>query len=379
MLSYIRSHLGVKLFLSYIIVIMVGVIALATTVEFTAPTAFDRHLAAMSAMMSNMMTESTLSLEQDLFQNYRAAVTESLSIATVIAAAVAALVSFLISRQVVAPVRNMMTASQRIAQGRYDERVQVRGDLSRRDQDELSLLALSFNQMASSLEKTEEIRSRMIGDVAHELRTPLTTIKGTMEALIDEVISPDKSTYFQIYREADRLQNIVDDLQELSRVEAGAYELGIKSIAVTSLLDSTIPKLALQYDEKNVDLEVNVQSDQLKVQADPHRTNQILINLLGNALQYTPQGGHVRLDVRPGDNEILFSVSDDGLGFTAEHKLHLFKRFYRVDKSRSRTGGGSGIGLTISQYFVEAQGGQIWADSPGLGKGATFTFSLPAA
>jgi len=379
MLSYIRSHLGVKLFLSYIIVIMVGVIALATTVEFTAPTAFDRHLAAMSAMMSNMMAESTLSLEQDLFQNYRAAVTESLSIATVIAAAVAALVSFLISRQVVAPVRNMMTASQRIAQGRYDERVQVRGDLSRRDQDELSLLALSFNQMASSLEKTEEIRSRMIGDVAHELRTPLTTIKGTMEALIDEVISPDKSTYFQIYREADRLQNIVDDLQELSRVEAGAYELGIKSIAVTSLLDSTIPKLALQYDEKNVNLEVNVQSDQLKVQADPHRTNQILINLLGNALQYTPQGGHVRLDVRPGDNEILFSVADDGLGFTAEHKPHLFKRFYRVDKSRSRTGGGSGIGLTISQYFVEAQGGQIWADSPGLGKGATFTFSLPAA
>ena len=379
MISYIRSHLGVKLFLSYLIVIMVGVIALATTVEFTAPTAFDRHLAAMSAMMSNMMPETTLSLEQDLFENYRAAVTESLSLATVIAAAVAALVSILISRQVVAPVRNMMTASQRIAEGRYDERVQVRGDLSRRDQDELSLLALSFNQMASSLEKTEEIRSRMIGDVAHELRTPLTTIKGTMEALIDEVISPDKSTFYQIYREADRLQNLVEDLQELSRVEAGAYELEIKSISAANLLDMTIPRLALQYDEKNVELEINLQSEYLAVRADPHRTSQVITNLLGNALQYTPRGGHVRLDVTVEEDEILFSVTDDGVGFTAEHKPHLFKRFYRVDKSRSRAGGGSGIGLTISQYFVEAQGGRIRAESPGVGKGATFTFSLPAA
>jgi len=379
MLSYIRSHLGVKLFLSYLIVILVGVIALATTVEFTAPSAFDRHLAAMSSMMSNMIKERTLSLEQDLFENYRAAVTESMAIAAGIAAAVAVLVSVLITQQVIAPVRNMMEASQRIAEGHYDERVPVRGDLTKYDQDELSLLALSFNQMATSLQQTEEIRRRMIADVAHELRTPLTTIKGTMEALIDEVVQPEKEIFFQIHTEAGRLQNLVKDLQELSRIEAGAYELDIQPVPVSELLDMTIPRLAFQYDAKKVVLEINLSSDQLVVNADPDRTVQIIINLLGNALQYTPEGGRVNVNVIKQDREILFSVTDNGIGFTAEHKPHLFKRFYRVDKSRSRIGGGSGIGLTISKYLVESQGGQIWAESPGLDKGSTFSFTLPEA
>ena len=377
MLSYIRSHLGVKLFLSYLIVILVGVIALATTVEFTAPSAFDRHLAAMSSMMSNMIQETTLNLEEDLFENYRSAVTESMAIAAGIAAAVAVLVSVLITQQVIAPVRHMMEASQRIAEGHYDERVQVRGDLSKQDQDELSLLALSFNQMATSLQQTEEIRMRMIADVAHELRTPLTTIKGTMEALIDEVVQPEKEIFYQIHTEAGRLQNLVKDLQELSRIEAGAYELNIQPLPVSELLDMTIPRLSIQYNEKNVILEINLSSDQFVVNSDPDRTVQILINLLGNALQYTPEGGRVKLNIKKQNREILFSVIDTGIGFTAEHKPHLFKRFYRVDKSRSRIGGGSGIGLTISKYLVEKQGGQIWAESPGLDKGSTFSFTLP--
>ncbi len=361
------------------IVILVGAIALATTVEFTAPSAFDRHLAAMSSMMSNLMKERTQSLEQDLFENYRAAVTESIALATGIAAAVAVLVSILITQQVIAPVRNMMEASQRIAEGHYDERVPVRGDLTKYDQDELSLLALSFNQMATSLQQTEEIRRRMIADVAHELRTPLTTIKGTMEALIDEVVQPEKEIFFQIHTEASRLQNLVKDLQELSRIEAGAYELDIQPVPVSELLDMTIPRLAFQYDAKNVVLEINLGSDQLVVNADPDRIVQVLINLLGNALQYTTEGGRVNVNVIKQNREILFSVTDNGIGFTAEHKPHLFKRFYRVDKSRSRTGGGSGIGLTISKYLVESQGGQIWAESPGLDEGSTFSFTLPEA
>ncbi|MFN2127082.1 MAG: sensor histidine kinase, partial [Anaerolineales bacterium] len=128
---------------------------------------------------------------------------------------------------------------------------------------------------------------------------------------------------------------------------------------------------------KNVILEINLSSDQFVVNSDPDRTVQILINLLGNALQYTPEGGRVKLNIKKQDREILFSVIDTGIGFTAEHKPHLFKRFYRVDKSRSRIGGGSGIGLTISKYLVEKQGGQIWAESPGLDKGSTFSFTLP--
>jgi len=165
----------------------------------------------------------------------------------------------------------------------------------------------------------------------------------------------------------------------LSRIEAGAYELDIQPVPVSELLDMTIPRLAFQYDAKKVVLEINLSSDQLVVNADPDRTVQIIINLLGNALQYTPEGGRVNVNVIKQDREILFSVTDNGIGFTAEHKPHLFKRFYRVDKSRSRIGGGSGIGLTISKYLVESQGGQIWAESPGLDKGSTFSFTLPEA
>lgn len=378
MMSYIRSHLGAKLFLSYVLVILVGMITIATAVELTAPSAFDRHLATMSTMMSNMMQSGTQDLEQDLFENYRDAVTESIALAAAAAAAVAVLASVLISRQVMSPVQNMMKASQRIAEGNYGERVPVSADIHKKGHDELAMLAISFNQMAASLQQTEEIRIRMIGDVTHELRTPLTTIKGVMEALIDEVISPNKVTFNQIYREADRLQNLVNDLQELSRVEAGAYELNIQPVPVSTILETILPRLALQYDEKNVALKTEIESSHLAVLADQDRTKQVIINLLGNALQYTPPGGTVLLEVNHEKDKIRFSITDNGIGFSPEHRAHLFKRFYRVDKSRSRAGGGSGIGLTISQYLVEAQGGRIWADSPGVGKGSTFGFTLPA-
>ena len=154
MLSYIRRHLGIKLFISYLTVILVGVIVLATTAEFVVPSAFDRHLAAMSAMMSPMMGDSTTNLELDLFNNFRAAVTEAMILAALASSIVAVLVSLLVSRQVVAPVREMMLASQRISEGHYNERVQVPGDVSKDELDELSQLALRFNRMAASLEQT---------------------------------------------------------------------------------------------------------------------------------------------------------------------------------------------------------------------------------
>ena len=183
MLSRLRRHLAWKLFLSYLIVIVVGVIVLATAAELSVPSAFDRHLAAMGAMMG-----SGQGMTLDLLTGFRAALNESLAVAALAATVVALLVSLLISRQVVAPVHDLRRASQRIAGGNYDERVNVPGDPARGDLDELGELALNFNQMAARLEQVEDIRRRLIGDVAHELRTPLTTIKGTMEALIDDVL-----------------------------------------------------------------------------------------------------------------------------------------------------------------------------------------------
>lgn len=379
MISFIRRHLGAKIFLSYLIVILVGVIVLASAAELVIPSAFDRHLATMGQMMESMMGRSATRLETDLFSSFRAAVTEALTLAALAAFLAAVLVSLLVSRQVVAPVQAMTSASQRIAEGHYQERVQVAGNLEKGEQDELAQLAITFNQMAARLQQTEAMRRQLIGDVAHELRTPLTTIKGSMEGLIDGVLPATEETYQDIHREADRLQHLVSDLQELSRVEAGAYELKIKPVRTVDLIDEVVERLNRQFEEKRVALSSDVPAGLLKVNADEDRIGQVLLNLVGNALQYTPPGGKVTIRALRQGDEVHFSVSDTGIGIAAEHLPHLFTRFYRVDKSRSRAGGGSGIGLTIAKHLVEAHGGRIWAHSQGSGKGTTFTFTLPIA
>jgi two-component system sensor histidine kinase BaeS len=377
MISFIRRHLGAKLFISYLIVILVGVVVLGTAAELVVPSAFDRHLAAMNSMMQQTMGRSSPGLRGDLFENFRAAVTEALTFAALAAFLAAVLVSLLVSRQVVAPVHAMMSASQRIAEGNYTERVHVSGDLSKGEQDELAQLALSFNQMAAKLQQTENMRRQLIGDVAHELRTPLTAIKGSMEGLIDGVLPADAETYQAIHREADRLQRLVNDLQELSRVESGAFELDRQSVKVSDLVNSAVARLGKQFEEKDVALETEVPSGLPTVFVDKDRIDQVLLNLVGNALQYTPSGGKVTISAHAQDDEIHIAVADTGIGIPPEHLPHLFTRFYRVDKSRSRAGGGTGIGLTIAKHLVEAHGGRIWAVSSGSGQGSTFIFTLP--
>ncbi|MBI4771907.1 MAG: HAMP domain-containing protein [Chloroflexi bacterium] len=374
MLSHLRRHLAWKLFLSYLIVILVGATVLASAAEFAVPGAFERHMAGMGSMMGGAG-----GMGMDLFGSFRAAVSEALALGAGAATLVAVAVSVFVSRQVVSPVQAMMAASQRIARGQFHERVRVPVGASPADLDELAQLAISFNQMAARLEQTETMRRQLIGDVAHELRTPLTAIKGSMEGLLDGVLLAEAETYQQIYREADRLQRLVQDLQELSRVEAGAYELHRRPLDPGALLAAAVARLGRQFAEKGVALETEVPAGLPPAPADEDRIGQVLLNLTGNALQYTPAGGRVRLSVRRQGEALLFSVADTGLGISAEHLPHLFDRFYRVDKSRSRAGGGSGIGLTIARHLVESHGGGIRAESAGPGQGSTFSFTLPLA
>jgi signal transduction histidine kinase len=376
MLRLFQRYLGVKIFISYLIVILVSGIVMVTAAELSIPGAFNRHLSAMREAMAGMGGDEML--EVDLYDSYLAAVTETLLLGGMAAVAAALLVSLFVSREVVAPVRALNEASERIAEGHYVERVDVRMDLPRSRQDELARLALSFNRMAEMLEKTESMRRQLIGDVTHELRTPLTAIQGYMEGLMDGVLPADESTYQTVSAEAGRLKRLVDDLQELSRIEAGAFELSRLPVDVASLLQAACRRLERQYAEKGVSLLVADLPAQLPlVWADEDRLNQVLTNLLGNALQYTPPGGQVRVSASHQEKELLVQVSDSGAGIAAEHLPLLFTRFYRVDKSRSRAGGGSGIGLTIARHLVEAHGGRIWAESPGPGEGSTFSFSLP--
>ncbi len=308
----------------------------------------------------------------DIYVEFRNGLNEALGWAVLAATIVAVGMSLALSRLIVAPLREMTSASRRIAEGNYDKRVRVSSA------DELGALGESFNQMAAQLEHTESMRRQLIGDVSHELRTPLTAIKGSMEGLMDGVLPATAETYQQIHAEADRLSRLVDDLQELSRVEARAYSLDIRDVDLSSLVATTLKRLTPNARAKRISLTSNLPRELPRLRADVDRLGQVLTNLAANAIQYTPEGGAVTISALVRQNEVEVSVADTGIGVPPEHLNNIFTRFYRVDKSRSRAaGGGSGIGLTIARHLIEAHGGKIWAESEGEGKGSRFVFTLP--
>ncbi len=371
--DYLRSHFGAKLLLSYLVIVVVGVIVLILASQFVLPASFNRHMGMMGSGMGNgmMMGQNDDSMPQ-LYVDFRASFNEALMYAAFAATVAAMFLSFFFSRRVIAPVQAMSQAAQRIADGRYDERVRVNGE------DELAGLAMRFNQMAEKLSQVEAMRRRLIGDVSHELRTPLTAIKGSMEGLMDGILPATDETFQQVHAEADRLNRLVDDLQELSRVEARAYQLDIRSVNISSLVHTVTKRLAAKAQAKRITLDFDLNPNLPPVLADEDRAIQILTNLTGNALQYTPEDGRITITAKEVKDEIQIAVHDTGVGIPAEHLSHIFDRFYRVDKSRSRReGGGSGIGLTIARALIEAQHGRIWVESAGDENGSTFTFTLP--
>lgn len=367
--DYVKQRLGVKLLLSYLIVILVGVVSLFFAAELWAPAALAGHAERMRAMLD--ATAGSQALVEDLNESFLMAVSQILAVSAAAALLTAAVVSAFVTRRLVGPIQRMHAASRRIAAGEYDERIEMSGD------DELGELARAFNQMAQTLAQTEDRRSRLIGDVAHELRTPLGNSKGLLEGMMDGVLPADPATLYQVERELNRLELLVQDLEALSRAEAGQLLLEPESVDPSDFVDEAVARLRSQYEDKGVALNVKMAPQLPPVMVDKWRMSQVLLNLLGNALQYTPPDGQVEVTVSQAGREIIVRVRDSGAGIAPEHLPHVFERFYRVDKSRARTGGGSGIGLTIAKHLVEAHGGEIWAESDGPGQGSTFAFKLP--
>ncbi len=382
MSDYVRRHLGAKLFLSYLAVVAIGVLVLVITSQTILPSSFNHHMLGMN--MGGMMGMGGKGFGGQgaggyggmgqLYTDFRASFNEALTYAVLAAIVIALAISFFFSRGVIRSLHAMAAASGRIAEGHYDERVDVKGA------DELAQLGTRFNQMAEKLEQVEAMRRQLIADVSHELRTPLTAIKGSMEGLMDGVLPAEQVTYEQIHAEADRLSRLVDDLQELSRVEARAFRLDLRPVDIAGVARTVAKRLRSQFEAKHVSLNLELPNDLPPALADEDRAVQVLTNLTGNAIQYTAAGGNVTISAQRLGHEIQVSVRDTGVGLAREHLNHVFDRFYRVDKSRSRqAGGGSGIGLTIARALVEAHGGRIWVASEGEGQGSTFSFTLPVA
>jgi signal transduction histidine kinase len=376
------TGLGWKLFLAFAAVIAVGVATVWIAIAFAAPRFFEQQMTGMTQMMQSpdgMMMGggsagfSNPTMDSAIAAAFQHALSQALLFATTAAVLTAVVASLFVTRRIVGPLQRLATGSRRIAAGHYAERVPIT------TQDELGDLARSFNAMASALEDTERRRRELIGDVAHELRTPIATLEGYLEGLLDGVVEPNASTWARLHGEAGRLRRLVDDLQELSRAEARQIPLAIRPTEPADIARIAIDRLEPDFADKGLELVLEIPSNLPLVNADIDRAAQVLSNLLSNALRYTPVPGKVRFGVRGVSDEVEFSVCDTGVGITADDLSRVFDRFYRVDKSRSRALGGSGIGLTISRALVESMGGHIWAESPGPGQGATVTFTLPLA
>lgn len=369
--------IGQKLFLSYLMVIALVVAVLSIALSLVAPFNFTRYM-QMSMQhnegeMNRMRSGGMMPYLDDEIEGYFSrSINNALIPAGLAALGGASLASWLISRRVVKPIKEVAQASHRIADGHYDERL-----INYKSNDELGELTRSFNQMASTLEATEQLRRQLLADVSHELKTPLASIKGYMEGLQDGVIEPTPGTFDLVHREATRLQHLVEDLQELSRAESSQLGIDILSIQAAVLVTAAVDFLRPQYQDQGVTLSVDLPEHPIMVQADFDRIRQVLLNILGNALMYTPPGGTVSIEVEQQNDRAYFRIHDTGVGLEAADLKRVFQRFYRVDRSRARASGGSGIGLTIAHHIVDEHGGHIWAESEGLGHGSTFVFTLP--
>jgi signal transduction histidine kinase len=222
----------------------------------------------------------------------------------------------------------------------------------------------------------------MVADVAHELRTPLSNIQGYLEAIRDGVVEPDTAAIRSLNEEASLLSRLVNELQDLSLAEAGELKLVFQAEDMTNMVKQAVPPWQPQLAAKEISLFLNVPDDLPLVNIDWQRVNQVLHNLLENAVAHTPSGGVINVAANVatsgGGKWVEVSVSDTGEGIPAEDLPHIFERFYRVDKSRARATGGSGLGLTIAKRLVEAHGGKIAVQSK-PGKGSRFSFTLPVA
>ena len=282
----------------------------------------------------------------------------------------------LLSRRVLAPARGLSAAARRLGRGDLSQRVSTTG------RNEISQLAHTFNSMAEDLERAEGQRRSLMADVAHELRTPLSNIQGYLEAVHDGLLQPDTTTMDTIYQQVLHLTRLVEDLRLLALAEAGALSLSWQPDSLEDVLRRAVEPFRPRAEAKGVALSLEIPPRLPLVQMDRTRIAQVVANLVENAIVHTPEGGRVTVSAEMTAPEsraaARITVADTGEGLNPEDLPLVFERFYRVDRSRTRSTGGAGLGLTIAKQLVEAHGGAIGAESV-KGQGSRFVFELPIA
>lgn len=346
-----------------------GVMAVAVGVWLAAPRAFDTAMGMGGS--GGMMGGTGAGMMDPLLRSaFGDAVGSALLIGLGAAVVVAVGASVLVATRLSRPIDELAAASRRVAHGDYAQRVPLADG-------ELGELGASFNEMAATLQATEQRRRDLIGDVAHELRTPIASVRGYVEGLQAGVFTPGPDAWRVLDEQTARLEHLVDDLAILWRAESRDLRLEIETLDGPTLLSETRDRHRAAAAARSIDLALGTVAA-AGLRADRVRVAQVLDNLIGNALRYTQPGGYVALAMFIDGSTAVISVRDDGPGLDPEQAARVFERFYRADPSRSREAGGSGLGLAITKSLVEAMGGSIAVMSVGPGRGSTFSVRLPA-
>lgn len=364
-----RAGFGARLLLAQILVVLVGSVTLLVVAFGLAPGLFRDHV---DRAVGPISTELATHLERAFGQT----IALSLGVASVAATIAALAVGWFVTRRAVRPIRELADAASAVAAGDYTVRVSAPGFGA-----EFDTLTATFNDLARTIWDTERTRAAILRDLAHELRTPLSTVRGYHEAVADGVLRADRATFEQIDGELARVDRLLDDLATVASAEEGRWRLHTTPRSVAELIDIAARAAAIAFRDKGVELAVAPQSPDLTAMVDDDRIQEVLANLLSNALRHTPTGGRVTLAATATREGVEIQVTDTGDGIAPEHLPRVFERFYRVDAGRSRDRdrdrGGSGIGLAIARALTQAHGGHLRASSPGPGLGATFTLTLP--
>lgn len=355
-----------RLLFSHLVVMVVGVFSLVIISKISSPRFFVLHLERLEDEGVDL-----IDIRTELVQGFEIAWQRSTLWSVLVGTTAAGGLSYWVSRRIMQGLTDMEQITRQYASGHFEARLPMS------DIPEINQLGASFNRMADSLQGVEARRRELIGDMTHELRTPLTVVRGYLEQLADGEIEPSADVYRRLAKETKRLERLVNDLQELSKAEAGSLAINIQRVNIRPLLESLVEKFTDQLLEDGPTLLLECPPVMPFVLADLDRTEQILVNLLGNAVRYTIKGS-ITINVWVDSAQLWIAVVDTGIGIAPAELPHVFERFWRADSSRDRHSGGTGIGLTISQRLVELQGGQIHVESQ-QGLGSKFEFSLPLA
>jgi signal transduction histidine kinase len=283
---------------------------------------------------------------------------------------IGAIVSYYLARSIAIPVIDLNRAVNDVASGNLDAAVIV----NRRD--EVGQLTNAFNEMTAKLRANTVLRQRFLAGVAHEIRTPLTILKANLEGIADGVISPDQEQMHSLTEEVDRIANMVGQLRDLTLLEVGQLTPEYSEIDLSEILRQVIQKIKPLTDEKNLLFNFHISEKLPKLWADTAMLQQMLYNLIINAIRYTAEGG-ITVTARQNDSSVMLDVTDTGIGIPPEDLEHIFDYFYRVDQARTKKSGGTGLGLALVKQMALAHGGQVYVTSI-LGQGSTFTLMLPS-